>query len=221
MDNTNTTEEKNDTPTIKSVFVSGIPYETTEDDIRQIFEECGIITEIKMPRYQDSGKNRGYAHVSFKKNSHVKKALEKNGVTVGKRYLTVEMSKGETNAPRKVDFSEVPEDCCTIMIKNLSYDTTEKELGDKFKPCGAINSIRMVYHSKLGHFKGFAFIDFEQSESVKIALNLNGKELKGRKMLVDFEDAKPKAGFKFRSTEPSKFNKEYNEILHKKRKRDN
>ena len=90
MDNTNTTEEKNDTPTIKSVFVSGIPYETTEDDIRQIFEECGIITEIKMPRYQDSGKNRGYAHVSLKKNSHVKKALEKNGVTVGKRYLTVE-----------------------------------------------------------------------------------------------------------------------------------
>jgi len=65
----------------------------------------------------------------------------------------------------------------------------------------------MVYHSKLSHFKGFAFIDFQNPESVKLALHLNGKELNGRKMLVDFEDGKPKKGFKFRSEEPSKFNK--------------
>jgi hypothetical protein len=42
-------------------------------------------------------------------------------------------------------------------------------------------------------------------------------------MIVDFEESGPKAGFKFRNSNPSKFNKEYNEVvktsLKKKRKR--
>lgn len=44
-------------------------------------------------------------------------------------------------------------------------------------------------------------------------------------MLIDFEDSGPKKGYKYRSQNPSKFNKEYNKILknstNKKRNRDN
>mmetsp|Transcript_24042 Transcript_24042/g.25060 ORF Transcript_24042/g.25060 Transcript_24042/m.25060 type:complete len:121 (+) Transcript_24042:1-363(+) len=110
---------------------------------------------------------------------------------------------------------DIPDDCRTVIIKNLDYNITETELAQKFKPCGSIHSVRMVYHSRLNHFKGFAFIDFDKPESVKIALHLNGKELNNRKMVVDFEENRPKQGFKFRSSEPSKFNKEYNDIKHK------
>lgn len=215
-----TNEENYNSQDNKTIFISGIPYECTEEEIRTIFEESGKIEEIKIPKYQDSGKNRGYGHITFKKVDSVKSALEKNGVVVRNRYLTVEISKGENIPSRKVDFEEIPDGCSTIIVKNLDYSITEKEIGDKFKPCGNIHSIRLVYHSKLGHFKGFAYIDFENTESVRIALNLNGKELKGRKMLVDYEETKPKKGFKFRSNEPSRFNKEYKEILNKKRKKE-
>lgn len=57
----------------KSVFVSGIPYSTTEEDIREKFGSCGVIKEIKMPKYQDTGRNIGYAHIYFKKNKSVQK----------------------------------------------------------------------------------------------------------------------------------------------------
>ena len=205
----------------KTIFISGIPYTATSDDIRKIFDDCGKIEELKIPKYQDSGKNRGYAHLTFKKTSSIAKALLKNKTYIGERYITVEVSKGENITERKVDSSEVPEDCKTILIKNLPYDISEEQLANKFKPCGDIKSIRMVYHSKLNHFKGFAFIDFEKSDSVKIAINLNGKELNGRKMTVDYEDGKPKLGYKFRSNEPSKYNREFNELktntLRKKR----
>lgn len=198
-----------------SIFVSGIPYETTVDELKSIFEEFGTILDVKLPKYQDSGRNRGYAHITFKKNSEAEKALVRNKYVIGKRYITVEFSKGESKQERKVDNQDIPDGCRTIIIRNLSYDITEQELGDKFKPCGNISSIRLVYHSKLNHFKGFAYIDFENPESVKIALHLNDKELKGRKMVVDFEDERPKQGYKFRSSEPSKFNKEYNEKIKK------
>jgi hypothetical protein len=37
-------------------------------------------------------------------------------------------------------------------------------------------------------------------------------------MIVDFEETGPKAGFKFRSQTPSKFNKEYNEVMTKQKR---
>jgi hypothetical protein len=44
---------------------------------------------------------------------------------------------------------------------------------------------------------------------VKKALRLNGKMLKGREVIIDFEETGPRKGFHFYSKEPSKFNKEY------------
>ncbi len=67
----------------------------------------------------------------------------------------------------------------------------------------------------------FCYIEFENCESVAKSLQLHGKEIKGRKMHIDFEDSGPKKGFKYRTENPSKFNKDYNNILQKKRKRKN
>ncbi len=61
--------------------------------------------------------------------------------------------------------------------------------------------------------KRFAYIEFEDSNSVNKALKLNGKSIKDRKMIVDFEDKGAKQGYKFRSDKPSKYNKEYHKII--------
>ena len=82
--------------------------------------------------------------------------MELNGTYIGQRYLKVEFSKGEKDekASRKADSQEIPDGCKTIFIKNLPYDITEQELGDKFTNCGEIKSIRFVYNSLHHHFKG-------------------------------------------------------------------
>lgn len=58
------------------MFLSGLPYTCNEEDIREFFDDCDEITEIKLPRYQDSGKLLGYGHVTFKQS--IEKALEKD-----------------------------------------------------------------------------------------------------------------------------------------------
>jgi nucleolin len=49
------------------VFISGIPYECSEQELRDFFPPTvsNHITEVKLPKYQDSGRCRGYAHVTF------------------------------------------------------------------------------------------------------------------------------------------------------------
>ncbi|TQD93031.1 hypothetical protein C1H46_021345 [Malus baccata] len=51
---------------LTKVYVGGIPYYSTEDDIRSYFESCGTITEVDCLRFPDSGKFRGIAIISFK-----------------------------------------------------------------------------------------------------------------------------------------------------------
>ena len=60
-------EQKVDVPT--KVYVGGIPYYSTEDDIRSYFEGCGTITEIDCMTFPETGKFRGIALISFKVRS--------------------------------------------------------------------------------------------------------------------------------------------------------
>ncbi|GER27314.1 RNA-binding (RRM/RBD/RNP motifs) family protein [Striga asiatica] len=48
------------------VYVGGIPYYSTEDDIRSYFEGCGTITCVDCMTFPDTGKFRGIAIITFK-----------------------------------------------------------------------------------------------------------------------------------------------------------
>lgn len=50
----------------RKIYVGGIPYYSSEDDIRSYFEGCGTITEIDCMTFPESGKFRGIAIISFK-----------------------------------------------------------------------------------------------------------------------------------------------------------
>lgn len=38
-----------------SVYVSNIPFKSTENEVKEFFEKCGIILSLKLPKFQDSG----------------------------------------------------------------------------------------------------------------------------------------------------------------------
>lgn len=48
-----------------SVRVFGLNYDTTEEDIRKFFEHCGPIMEVTFPKFEDSGRSKGYCGVLF------------------------------------------------------------------------------------------------------------------------------------------------------------
>ncbi|KAL8476653.1 hypothetical protein ACS0TY_029082 [Phlomoides rotata] len=63
----NKTARKNVETSLK-VYFGGIPYYSTEDDIRSYFEGCGTntITSIDCMTFPDSGKLRGIAIITYK-----------------------------------------------------------------------------------------------------------------------------------------------------------
>jgi len=204
------------------IFINGIPYETSEEELKELFSPYGEIEQIKLPKYQDSGRNIGYCHIYYIKPESANKALELDNYTLGKRYLKVSLankSSNELNKTEKINPNDVPVDCLTAFIRNLPYESSEKEIGDKFRSCGKIKSIRMVYNSKNKKFKGFCYIDFKEHNALLKALELNGKDFQGRKLQVDYEQSKPKKGYKYNYQNMDiKYNREEINLLNRKRK---
>ena len=217
-------EQKSKEP-CNGIFINGIPYETTEEELKELFSPFGEIEQIKLPKYQDSGRNIGYCHIYYTSVDSANKALELDNYTLGKRYLKVSLankSSNELNKTQKINPNDVPVNCLTAFIRNLPYESTEKEIGDKFRSCGKIKGIRMVYNSKNKKFKGFCYIDFKEHNGLLKALELNGKDFQGRKLQVDFEESKPKKGYKYNyQNMEAKYNREEINLLNRKRKMKN
>ena len=219
---TNKSNNKKGNTSCNGIFINGIPYETTEDELKKLFSPYGDIEQIKLPKYQDSGRNIGYCHIYYSSNESANKALELDNYTIGKRYLKVSLankSSDELKKSDKINPNDVPVNCITAFIRNLPYESTEKEIGDKFRSCGKIKGIRMVYNSKNKKFKGFCYIDFKEHNGLLKALELNGKDFQGRKLQVDYEENKPKKGYKYNYQNLDiKYNRDEINLLNRKRK---
>jgi len=78
-----------------------------------------------------------------------------------------------------------------IYVGNLSYDVTEDDLRATFSAFGQVASANVIKDRETGRSKGFGFVEMPtQEEAQKAIAEVNGKELKGRKMNVN--EARPR-----------------------------
>lgn len=59
----------------RTVYIEGLPYAATEADVTAFFESCGHVESVRLPRWQDSGRLRGYGHVQFSTAAAAKRAI--------------------------------------------------------------------------------------------------------------------------------------------------
>ena len=77
-----------------------------------------------------------------------------------------------------------------IYVGNLSFQATEDELRGMFSEFGAIESLAMINDRETGRFRGFAFIEMEDSAANAAIKALNGKEVDSRELTVN--EARPR-----------------------------
>jgi hypothetical protein len=71
----------------------GLNYDSTPEDIRAFFKECGPIMEVNFPTFEDSGRSKGYCGVRFQSPNAVEKAINLNGKELHGRWLSVQAGK--------------------------------------------------------------------------------------------------------------------------------
>ena len=181
------------------VFVSGIPYTVTEADVRAFFTKCGDITIVNAPTYQDTGRLRGIAHISFAERAGVSAALALDGTYMGTRFLTIEPAKPAGSARPGAAVGRAPKGSTTLFARNLPYDADEDSVRAGFAKFGAIASVRIPRRSDTGAPKGFGYVQFEHAFSAEAAVKAAAERtltIGGRALTVDWDTAAPKASFK-------------------------
>lgn len=74
----------------------------------------------------------------------------------------------------------------TIFVSNLAYSLDTQDLITAFSPYGDIAEAKIIKDRESGRSKGFGFVTFINSDDAKQALTMNGKELQGRTLRVNF-----------------------------------
>ncbi len=72
-----------------------------------------------------------------------------------------------------------------IFVKNLDRDINEAQLEGLFAQFGEVESTKIIYDTITWESKGFAFIEMvKKEEGTKAIEALNGKDIKGRELIV-------------------------------------
>jgi RNA recognition motif-containing protein len=81
--------------------------------------------------------------------------------------------------PGKVGFVD-------IYVGNLAQEVTEEDLRQAFGAYGQVASARVIMDRYSGQPRGFAFVEMDSRDEATAAIaGLNGRELKGRTMIVN------------------------------------
>ncbi|MBI3670524.1 MAG: RNA-binding protein [Acidobacteria bacterium] len=88
---------------MKNLFVGNMSFQTTESDLRALFEPFGQITRVHLAMDRETGRARGFAFVEMANDAEAAKAIASlDGKEVGGRNLKVNEArpKTERSGPR-------------------------------------------------------------------------------------------------------------------------
>jgi cold-inducible RNA-binding protein len=88
---------------MKSLFVGNMSFQTTENELRELFAPFGQVTRVHMAMDRETGRARGFAFIEMPNDAEAAAAMTAlDGKEVGGRNLKVNEArpKGESGPPR-------------------------------------------------------------------------------------------------------------------------
>ena len=84
------------------LYVGNLSFETTENDLQDLFEQHGTVTDVALMMDRMTGRSRGFAFVTMADTTEANAAIAAlNGKEVQGRALTVSEARAREERPRQ------------------------------------------------------------------------------------------------------------------------
>lgn len=84
------------------LFVGGLPFSTTDDELADAFSQFGTVASAKVITDRDTGRSKGFGFVEFESDDEGKAAeAGMNGKELGGRTVTVNEARPREERPRR------------------------------------------------------------------------------------------------------------------------
>lgn len=210
----NEEEEQNGIKT-HAVYVKNVNFDSTEASLRAGFEKvCGkyaTIRRVTIPRRTDARRrdasgqpaklSLGFAFVEYATEAEARQAAKlMDGKVVDGHALQVSLSRpaapapaGSSDAARHLARRAATADAAArapksakLMVRNVPFEATKKELRDVFAPFAQIKSIRLPKRTD-GRARGFAFVEFLTKQEAAAAMEaLKDVHFYGRHLVLEY-----------------------------------
>uniref|UniRef100_A0A182RII6 RRM domain-containing protein n=1 Tax=Anopheles funestus TaxID=62324 RepID=A0A182RII6_ANOFN len=184
-----------------TIFLRNLAFTTNEDAIRERFRNVGVIHSVEVVRSKDlsgSGQNesRGYGFIQFKRRQAADYAL-KNLQTVNLDGRMVELVRSDRTLRTAQDGTDRKKSKAQkqtgnkMLVRNIPFQASAKEVRDLFKPFGDIKSLRLPKKMAAGadeSHRGFGFVEFVEDSDAKRAFDTLGRSthLYGRRLVLEW-----------------------------------
>ena len=83
---------------MKKLYVGNLSFDSTDDELRRLFESHGAVESAKVATDRDSGRSRGFGFIEMTSDSEAESAIGAlNGSQVGGRALIVNEARPKTS----------------------------------------------------------------------------------------------------------------------------
>jgi len=177
-----------------NIYVKNIPEETSEEDLKKLFEEVGETTSVAIMKDAETGKSKGFGFINYEDPDAAAKAVEKfDGHAISEEknlFVCRAQKKAEREAELRAKFDQERKERAekfagaNLYLKNLSDTVDDAQLRELFNEFGTIISCKIM-RDPAGASRGSGFVAFSSpEEATRAVTEMNGKMVKGKPLYV-------------------------------------
>ncbi|KAF7237738.1 Heterogeneous nuclear ribonucleoproteins A2/B1, partial [Varanus komodoensis] len=153
----------------RKLFIGGLSFETTEESLRNYYEQWGKLTDCVVMRDPASKRSRGFGFVTFSSMAEVDAAMAARPHSIDGRVVEPKRAVAREESGKPGAHVTVKK----LFVGGIKEDTEEHHLRDYFSEYGKIDTIEIITDRQSGKKRGFGFVTFDDHDPVdKICRNI-------------------------------------------------
>lgn len=163
----------------RKLFIGGLNYTTTNDSLKEFFEQWGEIVDVVVMKDPQTKRSRGFGFITYSQSSMVDQAMANRPHKIDGREV-------ETKRAVPRDDIDKPDIAATVkkMFVSGIKEQSENDLHEYFGKFGNITNVTIVTDKDSGQRKGFGFIEYDDTDSVDKAVLIKSHQVAGGKLDV-------------------------------------
>ncbi|KAK6159025.1 hypothetical protein DH2020_006339 [Rehmannia glutinosa] len=153
-------------PTHRNLFVHGLGWDATSEQLLQTFKPFGEIEDSKIVLDKTTGRAKGYAFVLFKTRAAAKKALKVSQKKIGSRMVSCQLA----SLGRPAGMVATEEGSRKLYVGNVGPHVSPENLKAFFGRFGEIEDGPSGIDPVTNRFKGYTIITYKSHEGYKKAM---------------------------------------------------
>jgi multiple RNA-binding domain-containing protein 1 len=172
----------------RSLFVKNLNFKTSDENLRKHFCDHmkeGKLISVRVKKHVKNGKNvsMGFGFVEFDSVDNATNVCrDLQGTVLDGHALILQLCHGKNKqVPKRADEDQ---SSTKLIVRNVAFEATEKELRQLFSPFGQLKSLRLPM--RFGNHRGFAFVEYMTKQEAQNALqSLSNTHLYGRHLVLE------------------------------------